>query len=102
MIFIERTAADGLSKRGWVFTLVSQAYDEAIEVRLHRYTELERASKRHTFKRVRKWDSMDERSYNSEVRRRELEALTPEDVRAEALAAIKVTIVIPKPTKDKP
>lgn len=95
---VERIAADGLTGTIWRFSLVL-THDDVLEVRLRYFGQWEKATPRHKRKVVRMWDGWDERSYHSNVKRRELPDLVPEDVRAEALSKVSIKLVIPEPTE---
>ncbi len=73
MIVVDVKSADGLRRKVWEF-LVSHQYTPGLSyarrfLTLTRYAEETRPSTRHKFRRVKQWDAMDERSYNSDLKR---------------------------------
>jgi hypothetical protein len=101
MIEVERLSEDGLTGERWQFRVFSPSYgDDDIKVRLDLYAKLARPSIRHKLRVTSKWDTMDERSYHSNIKRADIPC--PESVQAEALAAVKVSLVLPTPTEHKP
>lgn len=84
------------------FDVFSSYGREEVEVRLILVARVDRPSKRHKLKWGDKWDSSDERYYNSAIRRRELLDLVPQDVIDEALSKVKVKVVIPAPAEGRP
>lgn len=80
---------DQLSDQIWQFS-VSTGFSDKVELRLQYYAERSRETRRHKWKVNRVWDRTNSRSYFGIPR----EAVPlPQDVVAEAIAAVKIELV---------
>jgi hypothetical protein len=92
MAEVEVQSEDGLRRRVWSFT------HSGGFLMLVRFANEERATTRHKFRAVTKWESSDERSYHSQLKRPEA---IPAWVVDEALKQIPPPVVTIGWTRDK-
>lgn len=89
-IEVTREAIDGLSDQVWRFHVLTSYSGENVTLRLAYYAVRERPTKRHKQTVLKKWDSMDKRSYYSDVPTSCVPL--PDDVRLEAVGKVNILV----------
>lgn len=86
---IDVTTDGDLERKRWSFT-VGHNYTDVVMLRLRTFSVEERASKRHKWRPVKLWDSMNERGYHSNLKREEV--VIPEWVKVQARGMLQIEV----------
>lgn len=95
-IEVIREAPDRLSEQVWQFSVSSDWSSDEVRLLLGYYARRQRATTRHKMKLVEagrpsQWDRTEQRSYYSGIDAKDVPL--PDDVKAEAIAALKIAVI---------
>lgn len=86
-----RMSNDRLSDQVWTFYI--NAGSDTVTLKLSSYLIRERPTTRHKMKMIARWSYFDQRSYYSSIAARDVPM--PDDVRADAVKALKIEVAGP-------